>query len=86
MRPFVVSSSDRPKSLLSCSIPNLKFDYVFTWLDCSDLEIDTNGGEETLTEDIVREPQEETGLSDRGIPNKYNFKQVVVLLMHRLTN
>jgi hypothetical protein len=46
MGTLVIRSSDGFKSLLSGGVPDLKFDGVSSSFEGSDLEIDTDGGQE----------------------------------------
>lgn len=47
MGSLVVGGSDCFESLLSGSVPDLEFDGVSSSFEGSDLEIDTDGGQET---------------------------------------
>lgn len=56
----VVSGSDGSETFLPSSIPNLQLDSLPIELDCSDLKVNTDGGDERRSPGILTESQEET--------------------------
>jgi len=57
MCPSVVARSDCSESFLSCCIPNLKFDGFAVEFNCSNLEVNTNGTDITLSVCVVSKPK-----------------------------
>lgn len=80
MSSFVVSGSDGFELFLTCGVPDLEFDNTASCFKCSDFEVDSNGWQEALVEDVIGEPEEETGFSDRGVTDEKDFEDKVVIL------
>lgn len=55
--PSVVGCRDRSESFLTSSIPYLKLYTLAVQLDCTDLEINADGGDERRGKRILAEPQ-----------------------------
>jgi len=60
----VVSSSNSAEALLASSIPNLEFDALAVELDGTDLEVDSNSGDEGRGPCVVTEAKQETRFAD----------------------
>ena len=48
----------------------------------SHFKVDANGGEESLMEDVVAEPEEDVGLPDWGISDYQQFQDEVYVLWY----
>ena len=64
MRTFVVSVGDCSKTLLTCGIPNLKFDVFVVRGNCFEAKVDSDGGHVVFVELIVCESQEKAAFAD----------------------
>lgn len=56
-------STDLNPTLSTCSVPDLKFDFVIINANPPKLEVDTDGGEELLVEFAIHELAKEGGLA-----------------------
>jgi hypothetical protein len=73
----IIGGRNRSKALLSGSIPNLKLNGLSIKLDCANFEIDTNSGNVRLRVRVVREPEQQTRLSDAGISDQEKLEEVI---------
>ncbi len=80
MSSFVVSGGDGFEFFLASSVPDLEFDNTASCFKGSDFEVNSNGREEALVEDVIGEPEKETGFSDRGVTDEKDFEDKVVIL------
>lgn len=71
--PSVVSLCDIFKSLLTCSIPYLHFDFFVCNHEWLDLEIYSDSGHISIFEVILAEPSNKIGLSNSTVSNHDNF-------------
>ena len=53
MSTLIITTSDCLESLLTGSIPNLELNGLAINVNCSDLEIDTDGWHEIIIENII---------------------------------
>lgn len=62
MGTLVVGGSDCFESLLASSVPDLHLHGFAVHVECPDFEVDPNGGQEGIAEDLVTESQQEGAL------------------------
>ena len=77
MGSSVVRTGDGSESLLTSSIPDLKFDRLAIVLDGSDLEINTDRTDVTLCVGIISESQEQTTLANTRVSDQEKLPKVV---------
>jgi hypothetical protein len=77
---FVIRSSDGFELFLSSSVPDLELDDTASSFECSYFEVNANGGEESLIEDVISEPEEKRGFADGGVADEEDFEDEVVIL------
>lgn len=77
---FIVSGGNGFESFLPGGIPDMELDGLVVALYVSNLEINSNGWEERLVEQVIRESEENVGFSDGGVSDKENLEQVIVFL------
>ncbi len=76
---FIISVYDGSKSFLAGSVPDLQFDdFVIDFHDF-ELEINSDGGYESVKESVVSEANHKTGLSDGTVSGHDTFELIVVL-------
>ena len=64
---------------LTYSVPDLELDGLSIQLDCSDFEINTNGGDVGFGVSVVCESEEQTRFTDTGVSNKEQFEQIIAV-------
>jgi hypothetical protein len=69
---------------LSSSVPDLELDNTASSFKGSDFKVDSDGGEESLIEDVIGEPEEERGFSDGGVADEEDFEDEIVILGEHL--
>jgi hypothetical protein len=60
---------------LTCSVPDLQFDSLPIEFDCSDFEVDSDGGDKGRCEGVVTETKEET-----------TFANALLIIITRVSN
>merc|ERR1712110_1063852 len=78
----VVRRSDCSETLLTGSIPNLKFNRFASNLDSSNLEVDTNGTDVGLCVGIISETQKKARFVDTTVTNEQEFEEMIVFRVH----
>ena len=78
----IISTSNSPKSLLTCGIPNLQLAYETINLMSFESEIDSDGRKIIFNKVTVAKPQKERRLADSLIANNDHLEGIVVLLNH----
>lgn len=86
MRPPVVGRRDGPEPFLARSVPDLQLHGLAVQLHSLDLEINTNGGDVVVRVRVVREPQQQTGLTYTTIAYQQQLEQIIVLAIHNYYN
>ena len=76
---FIVGIDNSSKSLLACSIPNLKFDDFIIDINWLESEIDANGNHIIFIELIICKPEEKRWLAYCTITNHNKFILMVIL-------
>mmetsp|Transcript_14447 Transcript_14447/g.18342 ORF Transcript_14447/g.18342 Transcript_14447/m.18342 type:complete len:133 (+) Transcript_14447:521-919(+) len=71
----IIRRRDSPESFLACCIPDLKFDGFSSNIDCSDLEINTNGTNITLCVCIISKSKKQTRFANAAVPNQQKFEK-----------
>ena len=66
---------------LARGVPDLELDLLASQLDCFDLEVDADGGDEGRVEGVVRKPEEDASLTDAGVADQKQFEQQIVRLL-----
>ena len=79
---LIVAASDGFESLLARGVPDLQFDGFPIDIDGSNFEVDSDGGHEIISEDVVGESEEQGRLSDSGVSDQQDLEQVVVFGVH----
>ena len=74
---FALPGCDCSKSFLSCGIPYLQLDGFTVQFNSSDLKIDANSADITLSIGVISESKEETGLADAGVADQQQLEQIV---------
>ena len=82
MGTTIVGGRDGSESLLAGGVPDLQFDRLTIEFNGSDLEVHTNGGDVVLGVGVVGETQQQARLSDTGIADQQQLKQVIVFVIH----
>ena len=77
--PAIVRGCNGSESFLSGGIPDLELDGLSIQLNCSDFEINTNGGDVGFGVSVVCESKEQTRFTDTGVSNKEQFEQIVAV-------
>lgn len=67
MRAFVISSGDCLETLLTCCVPNIKFNLFIEHLDIFYFKVNADGGKKCFVENIVGKPEQDVTLADRRI-------------------
>lgn len=75
----VVGSCDGAEAFLTSSVPDLKLDFLAIELNGTDLKVDSDGGDETGGEGVIREAEQKTGLSDTTVSDQEELDEVIVL-------
>ncbi len=76
---LVIAAGDRLEALLAGGVPNLQLDGLAVNLDGADLEVDSDGGHEVVSEDIVCESEQQGGFTDAGVTDEEHLEQVVAI-------
>lgn len=50
-------------------------------IEGSDFEVDTDGGQEAIVKDVVRESEQQRGFTNCGVSDQQQFEQVVIVLL-----
>ena len=79
---LVVGACDCSESLLSGSVPDLKFGELALHLYSFEPKINSDCGQIALLKLVICKPPKERGLSDRGISDNNNLEQVIVFRNH----
>ena len=58
-------------------IPNLELDLFAVYIDCLNLEVDSNGGHEVVSEDVLSKSHQQRGFTDTRVTNEQHFEKVV---------
>lgn len=69
----VVSRGDGTETFLSCGIPDLQLHSLAIQLNRTDLEINTDGGDEGRSEGVFAETEETAGLAYAGVSDQQKF-------------
>ena len=80
----IVSTSDGPKSLLSSSIPDLKFTHFACDLVHFEPEIDSDGRQVIIDKVVIAVPDEEWRFADTLISNDDDFEEKILLFDHNI--
>ena len=70
MRPAVVRGGDCAETLLSRGIPYLQLDALAVKLDRTNLEVDSDGGNEGGSEGVFAEAQQTARFADAGVADE----------------
>lgn len=81
---FVIRSSDGFELFLSSGVPDLELDNTASSFKGSYFKVDSDGGEESLIEDVIGEPEEERGFADGGVADEEDFEDEIVILGEHL--
>lgn len=74
----VVRGSDGSETLLTGGVPNLQLHCLSIELDGPDFEVDTDGRYVTLRVCVVSKTQQKTRLSDTGVSDEEELKEIIV--------
>ena len=77
MSATIKSGSYCSKPFLSCSVPQLQFDYFPVKLQRVDLEIYTDRGIVAIAVGIVRKSKQKARLSHPSVPNNEKLEQII---------
>ena len=80
----IVSTSDGPKSLLSSSIPDLKFTHFACNLVHFEPEIDSDGGQIVINKVVIAVSNEEWRFADTLIAYDDDFEEKILLFDHNI--
>jgi len=80
-RTPIVSVSDRSKSLLACSIPNLVFYGFSVNVGCLGGKLNPDGWLRIHIEGVVNKSTQQIGLADPRISNHHDLEQEIKLLL-----
>lgn len=69
----VVSRGDGTETFLACSIPDLQLHSLAIQLNRTDLEINTDGGDERRSEGVFAETEETAGLAYARVSDQQKF-------------
>ncbi len=81
---FVIRSSDGFELFLSSSVPDLELDDTTSSFKGSYFKVNSDGGEESLIEDVIGKPEEKRGFADGGVADEEDFEDEIVILGEHL--
>ena len=78
---LVVGRGDGLESLLAGGVPDLQFHGLSLEVEGSDFEVDSDGREEALVENVIGESEQQGRFSDSRVANQQQIEEVIVVLL-----